>query len=716
MLNRPLLSNQWYRVAALTPRLRAHVQVHRHVYRGQIWYVIEDRLGGRHHRFNFAAYRVLNLMDGQRSLAQTWAALSEHIDDDTPTQDDIVQLLGQLHSADLVLCDVTPDVAELLERRSRQRRQKWMGRIGNPVALRVPLFDPDVLLEHCVRVLRPLGGRIGVLLWLALVLPALVLALAHGPELTRNFAEQWLGAGNLLLLALLFPVVKAVHELGHGIACKIRGGEVHEAGLMLLAFYPVPYVDVSNASAFAGKWQRALVGAAGMLAELWIAALAFYVWLVLEPGLARSIAYNVAVMASVTTLFFNANPLLRYDGYYILCDVIETPNLAQRANKQWQYWVERFAFGVRQAEPPPATPGERRWFLGYAPLSYVYRLFVALVIAMFVAQQFFLIGVVLAVWTVGLSVLWPIFKGFRALATGPQFVGHGTRVRAVLAGTAMVVGLSLFALPLPHHTNAEGVLWLPERAILRAGGGGFISTVLVAPGQVIEAGQPVVQAVDPGLVARIEAQRARLDEVQAQYDAAWGSSQARATQLDEEVRREAAVLARLEDEAARLTLRTEVAGTLVIDHPHDLPGRFARKGEVLGYVRTGEAPLVRAVVTQADIDAVRLGTRSVSVRLDNGSTRTWPARLVRSVPAAVRQLPSAVLGTHGGGSIAVDPRDTQGLGTVESVFEFELELPLQAPHEHIGARAHVRFEHAAEPIGWRWVRALRRAFLSQFHV
>ena len=137
-----------------------------------------------------------------------------------------------------------------------------------------------------------------------------------------------------------------------------------------------------------------------MLAELFVAALAFYLWLALEPGLARGLAYDVAVLASVTTLFFNANPLLRYDGYFILTDLIEIPNLGSRANKYWQYLAERWLFGVRGAERPSATPGERRWFIGYAPLAYVYRLFVSLTIAWIVAQRFFVAGVVIALWAV----------------------------------------------------------------------------------------------------------------------------------------------------------------------------------------------------------------------------------------------------------------------------------------------------------------------------
>jgi putative peptide zinc metalloprotease protein len=715
-VTRPLLSTNWYRVRALRPRLRGHVQIHRHEYRGQVWYVFEDRVGGRHHRFNFASYRVIHLMDGRRDMDAIWRLLTEKVDDDTPTQDDLIRLLGQLHAADLVLSDVTPDAAELFDRRRKHERRKWLGRIGNPVALRIPLFDPDALLTRLARRLRPLDGWTGVAVWLAVVLPALLLVPSQWRALTQNFSEQWLGTGNLVLLAVLFPLVKIAHELGHGLVCKLRGGEVHETGVMLLALYPVPYVDASSSSAFVSKWQRALVGAAGMLVELFIAALAFYAWLLLEPGLARSIAWNVAVLASVTTLFFNANPLLRYDGYYILADAIEIPNLGVRANRHWQYLADRYVFGVRNPELPPATPGERRWFVGYAPLAFAYRLFVSISIAIFIAQKLFLLGVVFGLWTIGQGVVWPILKGLKALATAPRYADRGSRIRTVFAAGALALGLGLFVLPLPFHTSSEGVLWLPERAILRAEAAGFVREVVAQPGSAVQPGQAVVECVEPALAARIEAQRARVEEISAQIDAAWLESQARVQQLEQQLAVEQAGLARLEDEARALTVRAGMPGTVLMDRPDDLPGRFVRKGEVIGYLRTGDAPLARVVVPQSSVDPVRLSTRAVEVRLPQDAGEVWTASLRRTVPAATRSLPSAVLGSVGGGEIAVDPRDDKGLATLQSVFEFELELPQDLPHRYLGSRVHVRFQHEPEAIGLRAVRALRRAFLSFFQV
>ncbi|OYY94832.1 MAG: hypothetical protein B7Y41_04490 [Hydrogenophilales bacterium 28-61-23] len=715
-----LLSTNWYRVAHLRPRLRGHVRIHRHAYRGEVWYVMEDRVAGKYHRFNPASYRVISLMDGKRDMASVWKRLTDRLADDTPAQEEVIKLLGQLHASDLIQCDVDPDVAELFERRGKEKRRKFMGRFMNPISLRFPLWDPDRVLVGMLRWLRPLIGIRGAMLWLAVVLPALALAPLYWPDLTENFGEQMLAFDNLLIMAVVFPLIKACHEMGHGLATRARGGEVHEMGIMLLVFFPIPYVEASSSSAFVNKTDRMLVGAAGMLAELFIAALAFYLWILLEPGLARSLTYNAIVLASVTTLLFNANPLLRYDGYYVLADWAEIPNLGTRANKYWQYLAERYVFGVKQSEAPPATPGERRWFLGYAPLAFAYRMFVLFGIAIFVAQQYFFLGVLLALWGMIASLGVPIYKGLAAVMTGPQYAARAARVRAVLAGAALALLVLLFVLPLPRHTEAEGVIWLPEQAILRAGGNGFISRVTAVSGQALKAGDVVALSHEPALTSGIAAQRAKVEEAGARYDAAWGVNPAQAGQLEEDLRREQAGLDRLLDEAAQLTLRAQASGVLLIDQPGDMPGRYVKKGDVVGYVVGKEAgestPLVRVVVAQSQVDLVRLATRGVEIRLPQDMATVWPARLAREVPKAGKDLPSPALGQSGGGSIAMDPRDEKGMKTLESMFEFELALPQKIPADFIGSRVYVRFEHPPEPVGIRIWQALRRLFLSHFHV
>ncbi|HXI36074.1 MAG TPA: PqqD family peptide modification chaperone, partial [Burkholderiales bacterium] len=227
-----LYSASWYRVAELRPRLRSQVRVHRHSYRGEVWYVLEDRGSRRLHRFNAAAHYVIGLMDGRRTVQALWDAAASRFGDDAPTQGEMIALLGQLHAADVLLTQVAPDLAELLHRARLARRRNWMQRYLSLLSLRVPLFDPDRLLERWLPWYRPLFGKAGALLWLAVVGSAAVLAALHWSELGGDLSDRLLAPGNLVLLALVFPVVKLLHEFGHACATKAWGGEVHEMGVM----------------------------------------------------------------------------------------------------------------------------------------------------------------------------------------------------------------------------------------------------------------------------------------------------------------------------------------------------------------------------------------------------------------------------------------------------------------------------------------------------
>jgi putative peptide zinc metalloprotease protein len=487
-------------------------------------------------------------------------------------------------------------------------------------------------------------------------------------------------------------------------------------GIMLLVFFPVPYVDASSASAFVNKQPRMLVGAAGMLAEMFIAAIAFYLWIMLEPGFIRSLAYNTIVLASITTLLFNANPLLRYDGYYVLADWAEIPNLATRSNRYWQYLAERYLFGVRQSEPPDSTVGERRWFIGYAPLAFAYRMFVLFGIALFVAQQYFFLGVLLAVWGIVMSIGVPMTKAFAALATGPQFAARTGRVRMVLVGVAGALGLLLFVLPMPHHTDARGVVWLPEQAILRAGASGFVAEILAEPGVTLEPGDPVAVSREPTLVAQIAGQKAKVDEASVRYDAVRSTHPVQAGQLEEALRREQAGLDRLQEEAAQLTLRAQAGGVLLMEQPADLPGRFVRKGEVLGYVVGEYAPLVRVVVTQSDIELVRQSTVDTAVRFPQSVAETWSARVIREVPKAGNELPSPALGQAGGGDIALDPSDEQRLTRARVGVRVRAGVA-GGRSGRVHRQSCVRALRASVGTGGSAHRArLRRLFLSYFNV
>lgn len=710
-----LLSSSWYRVSALQPRLRTHARLHRMRYRGELWYLLQDPVNARVHRFTPAARFLIAAMDGQRSVQQLWELANRQLGEDAPTQDEVIQLLGQLHGADLLQSDATPDVAELFERGQRQeratRRRSWM----NPMAWRIHLLDPDRLLNAMRPLIDVLWGRWGALLWLLVVLPAAVMVPPHWSELTGNFSDQVLATQNLLLLWLVFPLIKAAHEFGHAAAVKRWGGEVHDVGLVFLVLVPVPYVEASASTVFRSRWQRAVVGASGMGVELFIAAIAFYFWLLVEPGMLRSILFNVMVIAGISTLLFNGNPLLRYDAYYILSDLIEMPNLATRATRYWGYLADRYAFGLKDAEPPEQGRREAAWLAGYGLLSTIYRILVTIAIAMFIAQQFFFVGVLLALWAVVMMALVPLGKGIMHLGS-PRLRARRTRVWGVTGGFALVVLLLLFAVPAPFRTVLEGVAWLPQSALARAGQDGFVEGVVAPPGSRVQPGDLLVRVRNPALEAASRQAEARMAELEALYLANLHADRVRAAMLLEQLEAHRQALASAREKVALLDVRAGSVGTFVLARGEDLPGRFHRQGDLIGYVIDQPRPIARVVAPQDAVDVVRSAATRVEVRMAHAPQRILPGRVEREVPQGDEFLPSRALATEGGGQLATDTRDTRGARTLERTFQFDVAVEAAAVPLFFGERVHVRFEHPDEPLGQQWLRNLRRLFLSHFHV
>jgi putative peptide zinc metalloprotease protein len=712
-----LYSPSWHRVAGLRPRLRAHVRLHRQTFRDGVWHVVQDNQTGRYHRLSQAGHHLVGLMDGERTVEEIWQVVCDRLGADQPTQNDVVRLLTLLHNADLLLAGVTPHMDELADRSVRQARREWQSRVKNPLSLRFRLVDPDRFLSATLPAVRWLFTPAGFALWLLLVLAGLAVGAASWSRMSAAVLDHALTAQNILLLLATFPVVKAVHELGHAYAAKRWGGEVHELGVMLLVLMPVPYVDASASAAFPEKHRRAVVGAAGIMVEMALAALTTFVWVMAEPGLVRAIAFNVILIGGVSTLLFNGNPLLRFDGYYVLADLIEIPNLAQRANRYVFHLLQRALFGVPDLESPVTARGEPVWFVGYAVLSFLYRMLVMVGIAFLVATQFFFVGVALAILSVFMAVGWPLLKGLRYLLADPALRGRRRRALAVSAAGVALALLFLLAVPLPHATMAQGVVWVADdAATVRVGSDGMVATAVPPETRPVAAGTTLLRLEDPILAARRKVAERQLEELRIRLEAVNLADRVAANVLREQIRHSEGQLADIDRSLAEMTVSASRAGRFLPAGEADGLGRFHRKGDVVGYVVGDEGAIVRVIVRQEDIDLVHRLTLASEVRLAGATGRSLPASRTREVPAAVTELPHAALATSGGGALLLDPARRDRLAPLETVFQIDLavpDLPRDAP---LGQRAHVRFTHPPEPLAFRLGRALRQVLLRQFHV
>lgn len=632
------------------------------------------------------------------------------------SQNDLVQLLANLHANDLLQSQVAPDAAEALERYSRQSslraRQSWM----NPLNIRLPLLHPDAWFQRQAGLARRIVSLPMLALWLALVLPAAVLAWQHWSELTDNLSDRVLAADNVVLLWLVYPVVKAVHEWAHGIAVKAYGGTVREIGVMFMIFTPVPYVDATSSYRFASKWSRAFVAAAGIMAELALGAIAMWVWLLAEPGLVTAVAFNVVLIAGVSTVLVNGNPLMRYDGYFIACDLLEIPNMAQRANQYWVYLLDRYTFGARDAQPPLQVGGERAWLAVYGLVSPLYRVFITISLIWFVASEYLLVGAVMALLALWSTLVLPVWNGWKHLSQGASLAQrHDPALRR--SGLALLLlFIVFFVVPMPFHSVHQAVVWVPDEAIVRAPVAGQVRSAGVERGAAVAAGQVVLALDNPSLSADVARAAGALAQVQAELRRAEVEAPARLQALRSESASRSAKLGDAEARVAALQLRPSVAGHWVPKAATEPVGRYVKRGEIVGYVVAGPSRVVRVAVPQEDMDLIHSRLQAVQLRLAREPAEAVDAELSRRVPGGDFELVSPALGTSGGGEIAVDPAKPGAVHTLRRVFDLELTLSQPTTLPLFGDRAYVRFDLGDAPLGWQWFLRLRQLFLARLNV
>lgn len=714
-MSESLFSESWYRVKKLRPELRSHAQIHRHIYRGEDWYVLQDHSSGRYHRFSPVAYQIIGMMDGRLSLEQIWSLACERLGDDMPTQEEVIALLGQLHRADALKTDIPPDIEEVTERRVKDKRTRFWGQVRSPLSIKIPLIDPERFLQGSFRFIKPLFGWFGLALWGLAVAWALSLVGPNWQALTRDVADRVFSMENLVLIWFIYPLVKVLHEFGHAYTVKKWGGEVHEMGIMFLVLMPIPYVDASASLAFRDKYRRMLVGSAGILVELFIAALALIFWVHMEAGPLRAVAYNVLLVSGISTLLFNGNPLLRFDAYYVLSDFLEIPNLGMRGNRYLGYLIQRYLIGVKDERSPAHTPGEAGWLAGYALAAFVYRIYISVRIILFIAGKFFIIGILLAIWAASSMVLLPLFRIVRSWTSEPRLRPH--RPRAAVLVMVLGAGLVVFTglLPWPAFTVVNGVVWAPKETRVYAGTSGFVEEVSADPGSLVEKGDLLFVCSAPELESQVAILQAQLEEYKVRLRSSLLGVRTEMEILQEEIARIEGELQRSVEKRDELKVVSPARGRFLVQNAADLPGMFASRGTILGYVVDAEHVVARVVVAQEQIDQVRHHTTGVEARLAGSLMHVVPAGIVRVVPAASQELPSMALSIEGGGDIALDPASKEAPKAFKTFFQFELSLP-DVSLERVGERVMVRFVHQPEPLVKRWLRQIRRVFLRYFIV
>lgn len=635
---------------------RTDLDVTRHVFRGEPAYVVRDPMTMQSHRFDLADYAMFVAIDESRQLGDVFDKLVADNVLSAAEEEHFYRFVFRLHQLSFLSLPIS-DERRLYERYVHQRRARRKQKLAGFLFLQIPLINPDAFLQRTLHYARHVYSKWFFVLWLCLIATA-------GSVIVNNFHELLqpiqgvLLPQNLAMMWITLIVLKLVHEFGHAYACKHFDGYVPEMGVYLIVFTPCAYVDASACWGFTRKRDRLIVCLGGMYVESICAALAVLIWTMTGPGRVHDLAYNVICLAGVVTVLFNINPLMRFDGYYVLSDLLEIPNLRQRSTRYVSNIAKRILLSVRTPAPSGGI-GLRSILLTFGVAAILYRVAIMVGIATVVAIKIPGVGIVLAGIILGLFVVGSLLRLTKYLWKAEETAR--VRRRAVAMSVLLLIGVPALValLPVPSSVHAEGVFERANESVIRAGVDGLVRAIPLRVGDEVKAGEILAELEHDTLRERVAEVLAAIEASGIRYQAFQPHDPALALQESEQVAVYQLELQRRRRDLDELTVRATIGGTILeCLRPTDL-GRYVQKGEPIAAIVSG-AWRVRAILTESEMAAARPSVGdSIEIRSKVSPDHTIPGIVRHVAPTGSRTIDKHALTHVGGGDIAVDAQTAQ---------------------------------------------------------
>lgn len=664
-------------VQVAIPARRCDLIVGEQQHQGHKMYFVKDPLTLKYFRFAPAEYQVFQWLDGVRTLDDVQRDFAREFTLRDVSSGELLPLIQRWQQLGLLQESGAMATARILSAQQRARRGRWLTSVSGILYMKVRAFDPDQLLNRIYPWVRWMFQPAGIVLGICAMFSAALLVTARFEEFTSQPEMQNLQAffnlQNIVWLWLAVGIVKVLHEFGHGLTCKHFGGECHAMGLLFMCFTPCMYCDVSDSWMLPNKWHRIGIAAAGVYVELLVAALATFVWWSTVPGVLHSIAFSAMLFGSVQTLLINANPLMRFDGYYVMSDYLEVPNLRQKSYALTRYYLRKWFWGTRDSAPGTGGLG----FVLYAVTASVYRVVLTVGMIWFLSAvlepyKLAALGWVLAAMAFTSIVLVPVGQGIAAGVRNPAGMRPSSWWRPLMAAVLLCgLALAFFQAPLPRRAYAVLTMEPVSSALVSTSSRSRIVKQHVLPGQRVRRGDPLVELENTDLrlqAERMEQQRDLLRVRSRVAAALLDPAQAQSIQVAlKELEPQLAILhQRIED----LVLRAPIDGWVIPQAEHEalapVPGSTIgplphwnrtvlhpeNSGAVLDVgthvcsIAATEECIAVAILSQTQIEAVRVGQQA-AIKLDSFPDQTFLGTVQEIGVQDVEQVPPQLLNTHG---------------------------------------------------------------------
>ncbi len=667
-------------------RVRVDLDITPQKYEGRTYYVVKDPVSLRYYRFKEQEHFLIRLMDGSHTLDEAQKQFEERFRPDRLTLEDLESFGQQLLNAGLAQNESPQAGKQLYDQRKKRRRSEILQAFTNILYIKIPVFDPDKILTKMLRYTRWMFTTWFLLLSVGVMLAAVFLVLTHFQTFRDRLPSyhEFFSFKTVIYLWAALGIVKVIHEFGHGLSCKAFGGEVHEMGFLFLCFSPCMYCNVSDAWTLPSKWKRIIISGAGIYVELIIAAISTFVWWnTPSHPFVNYLSLSLMIVCSVSTVVFNANPLMRYDGYYVLADWLEIPNLRDRSNRYLSRLCMEFCLGIEVQPEPYMELWRRILFVAYAIISYVYRWVVTFVILYFMSNflgpKLKVISQMLAVAAAASMVGWPLYRLGKNIHKRGRLPDMKP-VRVTLSASVLVAVLLLFFfLPLPvSRVRETGLVQVqPEAQVpVYVQVPGILERILVREGQPVKKGTILAEFKNTEMQAQEEDLRSKY-EIQLQRYRAYTAHAKESPELEKLKK-----TAEADAEAARkqwqfyksqplrrLVLVAPRAGTVMNVPKVEDVGKRWEADQDKPFCSIADVSKLRILVPvtpdnyqliRNDLELYRAEGKPmpVTIRVHGRDTHTWKGIITHLPESEAKEIPIQ-LSNKGGGPLAIKTNSPQ---------------------------------------------------------
>lgn len=660
------------------------------------YYLIEDPLRTKFFRLGTREWTFAELLDGKNTLREATARATAVLDKQMLSQQQISQLCAWLNSTELI------ERSRATAVQGTSKLQQAVQRM-NLLFIRIPLFNPNMFLERLLPFFAWTFSLPATIVWAIVCIAGVQQVLTHWDRFTRA-AEGVLAPSNWLTLLGVWILLKIFHELFHGLACKLHGGSVPRAGLMLILFSPIAFVDVTSSWRFRSKWHRLNTSAAGMYVEFFIAGIAALVWSQTDTGVINHMCHDIVLAATLTTLLFNGNFLMRFDGYYIISDLLDIQNLYGSGQAYVRYLLRRYYLGLRET-PPLHQSSKRNFIRVYGVASLLWRISLCVSLTIGAAVLFHGAGLVLAIIAVVAWVGLPLANFGHYMIYGNGFDRPPRKRFALTSAVLALFVYIVFSLPWPGGLSAPAIVEYSPLTIVRANCPGLIREVHVQAGELVMPGDVLMVLTDP------DTERDLADiRIAIQQSVVRSRVNHRDREMDKyliEVKNRELLHQRekeLEQKAASLTVKATVEGMVIGRQLDTLPGTYAEVGQSLLALGKEEHKELQLLIPQQHVKAFTNCLDSLTAVQIKGNPRKITAKISRIEPRASSVLVHEALGANVGGPLPIKPQtdgdDQANMALVIPHIQAAIELSRQQSLElFTGQLADVRVWPIDETIG-----------------